>query len=112
MKAPSPPHGPVGQWSTAELGDSQRQKKFYQLLGGMKSSSTAPSSGNSVTNKKPFLAKFNAALDKKQETKLNNKLERQFEQARFTTLTARGQGLGFGSRNAIDTSSRSKKFDD
>lgn len=102
----------VGQWATAQLGDRERQKKFYQLLGGMKSSNQLDVTTSNSS--KPFLAKFSAALNKKQETELSSKLERQFEQARYTTLSARGQGLGFrGSKtNDINTSVRSKKFDD
>lgn len=117
------PHGPeprpnaeVGQWATADLGDNNRQQKFFALLGGFKKGGDTSSAQNSsASNVKPFAAKFNAALDKKKESELNSKLERQFEQARFTTLNARGLGLGFAEpkKNAIDVySSRSKKFDD
>lgn len=98
----------MGQWATADMGDSQRQKKFYQLLGGFKRGSANADSQPSGSSAN----KFNSALDKRREDSLNNRLERQFEQARFTSLNARGLGLGFGNRNAMDTSSRSKKFDD
>ena len=100
----------LGQWSTAQLGDTQRQNKFFKLLGGFKSSN---STANPST--KPFAAKFNAALDKKREASLNNELEKQFEQARHARLNAKGLGLGFEKpkQNSIDiTASRSKKFDD
>ena len=114
------PNANVGQWGTAELGDANRQKKFFALLGGFKKATTdsydlKESTNSNSTAAKPFAAKFNAALNKKRESELNSKLERQFEQARFTQLNARGLGLGFSEpkKNAIDiNASRSKKFAD
>lgn len=97
----------VGQWSTAELGDTQRQNKFFQLLGGFKKSSGSNSTVLSST--------ANSALNKAKESALNTRLEKQFENARHTHLNAKGFGLGFSQpkANSIDIySSKSVKFDD
>lgn len=102
----------LGQWATADLGDTRRQNKFYKLLGGFKSESVDVSK---TQPSKPFAAKFNAALDRKQEFDLHGKLEKQFDDARNARLNTRGFGLGFSApkKNSIDISvSRSKKFDD
>ncbi|XP_067932736.1 lysine-rich nucleolar protein 1-like [Watersipora subatra] len=104
----------MGQWSTADLGNSDRQNKFFKLMGGFGASHKTNLS-NSNASPKPFAAKFNAALDKKRESQLQNRLEQQFDQARFTSLNAKGLGLGFTQpkKNSIDISAvRSKRFDD
>jgi len=97
----------MGQWSTADLGDAKRQSKFMALLGGFKK-------GSALSDSSANKPKFNSALDKQRETKLLDELERQHEMARQTHFNSRGVGLGFAQTraNAIDTSSRSRKFSD
>lgn len=118
----------TGQWSSVNLGDSDRQNKFFRLLGGFKkgndhsqlknkfglsknSSFNSPSGG---TNK----VGGNFAMNKNQENLYTKSLETEYERAMVMNLN-RGIGLGFekppdeGKKFHIDTkSSKSIKFDD
>ncbi|XP_060571265.1 lysine-rich nucleolar protein 1-like [Ruditapes philippinarum] len=117
-----------GQWSSVELGDSDRQNKFFRLLGGFKkggdtsqiqnkfSLGKKPAFGSS--NNTPRRTGGNFAMDKKQEDVYTKALESEYDRAMSMNLN-RGIGLGFekppeeGKKFYIDTkSSKSIKFDD
>jgi hypothetical protein len=102
-----------GQWTTASLGDEQRQNKFLRLLGGFK----AAKSGNS-----PLLTlekkSGNVAMTQNQEGVYMRNMEDQYSKA-MSFNKSRGLGLGFekppseGKKFYIDKNvSKSKKFDD
>ncbi|KAL4228181.1 Small acidic protein [Mactra antiquata] len=119
----------TGQWSSADLGDQQRQNKFMRLLGGFKKGSDS----SQIEKKFGFSGGFNAAksgsnfskrpggnfaMDKQQQDIYTKNLETDYERAMKMNLN-RGIGLGFekppeeGKKFYIDTSkSKSIKFDD
>lgn len=118
----------TGQWSGVNLGDSNRQNKFFKLLGGFKKGSDTSQIQNrfSLGKKAGFGLNSNSgmksgggfAMDKKQEDVYTKSLENEYERAMSMNLN-RGIGLGFekapdaGKKFYIDTkSSKSVKFDD
>ncbi|XP_053405398.1 lysine-rich nucleolar protein 1-like [Mercenaria mercenaria] len=117
----------TGQWSGVELGDSERQNKFFRLLGGFKKGSDASQIQNKFSlGKKPAFSSANNfpkktggsfAMNKKQENIYTKALEGEYERAMTMNLN-RGIGLGFekppeeGKKFYIDTkASKSIKFD-
>lgn len=87
----------AGQWKTASLGSEARSDKFLRLMGGFKASTKLK-----AEKKKTFAS---AALSGRREQQLLRGLESQFEQARETSITNRGLGLGFDP-NKDDSQSR------
>ncbi|XP_052795430.1 lysine-rich nucleolar protein 1-like isoform X2 [Mya arenaria] len=111
----------VGQWESAEFEDTDRQNKFYRLLGGMKKTN----SSNLLQKKfqlgcsgKPFKPGGTGAMNRNEQDKYTKTLESDFEKA-LSSNRNKGIGLGFekppdeGKKFFIDTrKSNSIKFDD
>ncbi|XP_032897093.1 lysine-rich nucleolar protein 1 [Amblyraja radiata] len=100
------------QWDSATFGSVDQKNKFLRLMGGLKSSNQPQSSGHAS-------GKPNMALNKQEEHKFNNILQKEFDKA-LNLRQNRGIGLGFQSPSAraatggffIDKqASKSMKFD-
>lgn len=103
----------TGQWTTASLGDEQRQNKFLRLLGGFKAAKSDA----------PLLSTLggkcgNVAMTQNQENLYMRSMEDQYGKA-MSFNKNRGLGLGFekppseGKKFYIDKNmSKSKKFND
>lgn len=113
-----------GQWSTADMGDSDRQLKFFRLLGGFKNKTDSETvqSKFSLGKKSPFMNSYKSgggnAMNRNQQDAYTSAMENQFERA-LTSNSNRGIGLGFekppeeGKKFHIDVQkSKSIKFDD
>ena len=86
----------VGQWGSADLGDSNRQNKFLRLMGASKKNTLC--SGDTPQQRPLFNSKFRTALTSKEETKLADALEKQYTQALTFSLSRKDHktgGLGF-----------------
>lgn len=102
-----------GQWTTASLGDEQRQNKFLRLLGGFKAAKSDTSLLSTLGGKCG-----NVAMTQNQEDWYMRSMEDQYGKA-MSFNRNRGLGLGFekppseGKKFYIDKNmSKSKKFDD
>ncbi|CAN8191833.1 unnamed protein product [Coccothraustes coccothraustes] len=100
----------LGQWSTAAFKSSEKQNKFFRLLGGFKKGSVPIQSPSATTNKP------NMALNQEGEEKLQQALKMEFDKA-MDLKQHRGIGLGFqpnaNKKVYIDKyASRSIKFED
>lgn len=102
-----------GQWTTASLGDEQRQNKFLRLLGGFKAAKSDTSLLSTLGGKCG-----NVAMTQNQENHYMRSMEDQYGKA-MSFNKNRGLGLGFekppseGKKFYIDKNmSKSKKFDD
>lgn len=102
-----------GQWTTASLGDEQRQNKFLRLLGGFKAVKSDTSLLSTLGGKCG-----NVAMTQNQEDHYMRSMEDQYGKA-MSFNKNRGLGLGFekppseGKKFYIDKNmSKSKKFDD
>lgn len=102
-----------GQWDTAQFESSERQLKFLRLMGGLKKGGQAAGG--------PSAGRFNMALGKEDQQKLQQGLLGQFERAqnRRMDFQNRGAGLGFSAPPdktfSIDANARSEnstRFDD
>ena len=72
------------QWQSAEFGDTAQKEKFLRLMGAYKTS-----------NKKSTTSNYSVmAMNKQQEQRLSNSLEKQFLQA-MQTRKEKGFGLGY-----------------
>lgn len=100
------------QWDSATFGSVDQKNKFLRLMGGLKSSNQPQSSGHAS-------GKPNMALNKQEEHKFNNILQKEFDKA-LNLRQNRGIGLGFQSPSPraptggffIDKqASKSMKFD-
>lgn len=103
----------TGQWTTASLGNEQRQNKFLRLLGGLKAAKSDA----------PLLSTLggkcgNVAMTQNQENLYMRSMEDQYGKA-MSFNKNRGLGLGFekppseGKKFYIDKNmSKSKKFND
>ena len=116
----------VGQWGTAQFDSSERQNKFFRLLGGMKSHGTGVVPGAAKQGKKSLFGGLAALIPKTGKSAMTNeqqsdwqtKMESQFDKA-LTYKVQRGGGLGFekppeeGKKFHINIhKSNSIKFDD
>ncbi|NXF98135.1 KNOP1 protein, partial [Eubucco bourcierii] len=79
----------LGQWSTATFESSEKEMKFFRLMGGFKKGSSVPIPTLSATTKKA-----NMALNKEGEEKLQQTLKMEFDKA-MILKQHRGVGLGF-----------------
>ncbi|XP_067912270.1 lysine-rich nucleolar protein 1-like isoform X2 [Heterodontus francisci] len=99
------------QWDTTTFESTEQKNKFLRLMGAFKSSNQPQSSGRSS-------GKPNMALNKEEQQKFNNTLQKEFDKA-LNLRQNRGIGLGFqpfpNQNNKtffIDKhASKSKKFD-
>ncbi|NXX44261.1 KNOP1 protein, partial [Tricholaema leucomelas] len=101
----------LGQWSTATFESSEKQMKFFRLMGGFKKGSSVPIQPLSATTDKA-----NMALNKEGEEKLQQTLKMEFDKA-MNWKQHRGVGLGFqpaaNKQVYIDKyTTRSIKFED
>ncbi|NXG68326.1 KNOP1 protein, partial [Baryphthengus martii] len=99
-----------GQWSTAAFESSEKEMKFFRLMGGLKKGSV-PIQNLSATTNKP-----NMALTREGEEKLQQALKMEFDKA-MNLKQQRGIGLGFqpaaNKKVYIDKyTTRSIKFED
>ena len=116
----------VGQWGTAQFDSSERQNKFFRLLGGMKSQGTGVVADATTQGKKSLFGGLAAlttktgksAMTNEQQTEWQTKMESQFDRA-LTYKVQKGGGLGFekppeeGKKFHINIhKSNSIKFDD
>jgi len=115
----------TGQWSSAQFDNSEKQNKFFRLLGGLKNKESSnliknkfQLGGGSAGSTEPFRTGGNRAMNKEEQAKYANTMEKDFERALSSNIN-RGIGLGFakppeeGKKFYIDTSkSKSIKFDD
>ncbi|NXU51712.1 KNOP1 protein, partial [Turnix velox] len=77
-----------GQWSTATFQSSEREMKFFRLMGGFKKG-FVPTQNLSATRDKP-----NMALNSEGEQKLQQALKMEFDKA-MDLKQHKGIGLGF-----------------
>ncbi|NXP72112.1 KNOP1 protein, partial [Ramphastos sulfuratus] len=101
----------LGQWSTATFESSEKEMKFFRLMGGFKKGSSVPIQTLSATTNKA-----NMALNKEGEEKLQQTLKMEFDKA-MNLKQHRGVGLGFqpaaNKKVYIDKyTTRSIKFED
>ncbi|NXN16244.1 KNOP1 protein, partial [Indicator maculatus] len=101
----------LGQWSTATFQSSEKEMKFFRLMGGFKRGSSVPMQNLSATTNKA-----NMALNKEGEEKLQQALKMEFDKA-MNLKQHRGVGLGFqpaaNKKVHIDKyTTRSIKFED
>lgn len=121
----------MGQWSTAKFDDSDKQLKFFKLLGGFKNETDPSAFQNKIGLCKKFELGKNSyvqgnnnrggggnAMNQQQQDVYTKRLESEYERALTSNLN-RGIGLGFerppeeGKKFYIDTKkSNSIKFDD
>ena len=116
----------VGQWGTAQFDSSERQNKFFRLLGGMKNQGIGGVPGAMKQGKKGLFGGLAAlvpktgknAMTNEQQTEWQTKMESQFDKA-LTYKGQKGGGLGFekppeeGKKFHINIhKSNSIKFDD
>ena len=116
----------VGQWGTAQFDNSERQNKFFRLLGGMKNQGTGGAPAAMNQGKKGLFGGLAAlvpktgknAMTNEQQTDWQTKMESQFDKA-LTYKFQKGGGLGFekppeeGKKFHINIhKSNSIKFDD
>ena len=116
----------VGQWGTAQFDSSERQNKFFRLLGGMKSQGTGVVPGVAKQGKKSLFGGLAALIPKtgksamtnEQQTEWQTKMESQFDKS-LNYKVQKGGGLGFekppeeGKKFHINIhKSNSIKFDD
>ncbi|NXD83153.1 KNOP1 protein, partial [Halcyon senegalensis] len=99
-----------GQWSTAAFQSSERETKFFRLMGGFKKGSVPIQNLSAATNKP------NMALNREGEEKLQQALKMEFDKA-MDLKQHRGTGLGFqpaaSKKVHIDKyTTRSIKFED
>ncbi|NXI57168.1 KNOP1 protein, partial [Chloroceryle aenea] len=99
-----------GQWSTAAFQSSEREMKFFRLMGGFKKGSVPIQNLSAATNKP------NMALNREGEEKLQQALKMEFDKA-MDLKQHKGIGLGFqpaaNKKIYIDKyTTRSKKFED
>ncbi|NXH21242.1 KNOP1 protein, partial [Bucco capensis] len=99
-----------GQWSTAAFQSSEKEMKFFRLMGGFKKGS-APIQNLSAATNRP-----NMALTREGEDKLQQALKMEFDKA-MDFKQHRGIGLGFqpaaNKKVYIDKhATRSIKFED
>ncbi|XP_006814737.1 uncharacterized protein LOC102810381 [Saccoglossus kowalevskii] len=91
----------MGQWSSATFDTSQQQNKFFRLMGGMKNQPSTKDPQNATS-------RSNFALNKTMATKMNEKLEKQFEVAMEKKWDIKkGFGLGYSAPESVN---KSKKF--
>ncbi|NXG42476.1 KNOP1 protein, partial [Psilopogon haemacephalus] len=79
----------LGQWSTATFESSEKEMKFFRLMGGFKKGSSMPIQTLTATKNKA-----NMALNKEGEEKLQQTLKMEFDKA-MNLKQHRGVGLGF-----------------
>ncbi|NXR08290.1 KNOP1 protein, partial [Semnornis frantzii] len=101
----------LGQWSTATFESSEKEMKFFRLMGGFKKGSSVPMQALSATANKA-----NMALNKEGQEKLQQTLKMEFDKA-MNLKQHRGVGLGFqpaaNKKVYIDKyATRSIKFED
>lgn len=121
----------MGQWSTAKFDDSDKQLKFFKLLGGFKNKADPSAFQNKFGLCKKFELGKNSyvqgnnnrggggnAMNQQQQDVYTKRLESEYERALTSNLN-RGIGLGFerppeeGKKFYVDTKkSNSVKFDD
>nr|XP_009937535.1 PREDICTED: lysine-rich nucleolar protein 1 [Opisthocomus hoazin] len=99
-----------GQWSTAAFQSSEKEMKFFRLMGGFKKGSVPIQNLSAATNKP------NMALNREGEEKLQQALKMEFDKA-MDFKQHRGIGLGYqpaaNKKVYIDKyTSRSIKFED
>ncbi|NWI65622.1 KNOP1 protein, partial [Todus mexicanus] len=99
-----------GQWSTAAFQSSEREMKFFRLMGGFKKGSVPIQNFSAAANKP------NMALNREGEEKLQQALKMEFDKA-MDLRQHRGIGLGFqpaaNKKVHIDKyTTRSIKFED
>ena len=102
----------VGQWASAGFENTDRQNKFFKLLGGFKGKS------NSAAIENKFKSGGGNAMDKDQQEMYTKNMESDFDRALSSNMN-RGIGLGFhrpadaDKKFHIDVKqSKSIKFDD
>ncbi|KFV18001.1 Lysine-rich nucleolar protein 1, partial [Tauraco erythrolophus] len=78
----------LGQWSTAAFQSSEKEMKFFRLMGGFKKGSVPIQNLSAMANKP------NMALNREGEEKLQQALKMEFDKA-MDFKQHRGIGLGF-----------------